>query len=123
MRVALPEVLVLKENKNLNLLFDDEGQLIPTAGGKTLHLDRSYRYLSGVSIQMKSKRKRNTYCCTNAIRHIMSVCQNCKLCNSNVTIDNEMENKMKMALADHLTTVYKNELMKKQSACEHYYYH
>ena len=61
-RVTFTEKLVLKDTAKLELLVDDEDQLLAYGSGNTLPVDRSYRHLSGISIQMKSKAKRKVCC-------------------------------------------------------------
>ena len=56
-KVSFPEKLVLKENANIKIIVDEEGQLLANGSGNMLAVDRSYRHLSGVSIRMKAKGK------------------------------------------------------------------
>ena len=58
MKVSFPEKLVLKENNNLKIIVDEDGQLLANGSGNTLAVDRSYCHLSGVSIQMKPVKKK-----------------------------------------------------------------
>ena len=60
-RVAIPEHIMLKDNARVKLIVDDEGQLVANGSGNTLPVDRSYRLLSGINIQMIAKGKRNGY--------------------------------------------------------------
>ena len=112
-KVSFPEKLVLKENANLKIIVDEDGQLLANGSGNMLAVDRSYCHLSGVSIRMKSVRKRRAYCCTNIINHILSTCQNCCLCKNNVIIDSEIAGKIKRALADNITNEYNDKLIGK----------
>ena len=50
-RVTSPEKLVWKENANLKLLADEEGQL--HADGKTLSVDRFYHHPPTITVQQK----------------------------------------------------------------------
>ena len=113
-RVTLPEKLVLKENANLKIIVDDRGQLLATASGNTLPVDKSYHHLSGISI-LKRTRRRQAYSCTNVINHILSMCQNCYLCKNNVTIDSEIAGRIKRALADNIINEYKDELTESEA--------
>jgi len=115
-RVTLPEKLVVKENANLKIIVDEEGQLLANGSGSMLAVDRSYRNSSGVSIRMKAKgKRRHAYSCINIINHIMSMCQNCYLCKNNVTIDSEIAGRIKRTLADNIINEYKDELTESEA--------
>ena len=60
-----------------------------------------------------NKKKGNSF--TNVIMHILSMCQNCKLCKNNVVIESEIESKIKRALAYNITKEYKDESKKNKS--------
>jgi hypothetical protein len=110
-RLRSPEMIALKENANIKIIFDDRGQLLATVAGNTLPTDTSYRQLSGISIQRKVKR-RKAYSSTNIINHILSTCRNCYMCKNNVIIDSEIAGKIKRALLENITKEYKDESMK-----------
>ena len=114
-RVSLPEKLVLKENANLKIIVDDRGQLLATASGNPLPVDKSYHHLSGVSILKRTRRRRQAYSCNNVINHILSICQNCHLCKNNVTIDSEIAGRIKRTLADNIINEYKDELTESEA--------
>jgi len=69
------------------------GQLLANGFGNTLPVDRSYRHLPGISIQMKAKGK--------------------GLCKNDVVIDSEIQSRIKRTLTDNITTGYKEELIEK----------
>ena len=94
---------MLKENVNLELLSEEEGQALATAAGNTLPVDRSYCHLSGTSIQKKTGR-RETYCSTNIKMYTLFRCRNCNLF------------KNKRARTDNITEKYKDELIKKSTS-------
>jgi exonuclease I len=114
-RVRAPEMIVLKENANLKIIVDDRGQLLAYSSGSTIPIDRSYSHRSGITIQMKAKKKRKAYCCTSVINHIMSTCQNCYLCKNNVRIDSEIAGRIKRTLADNIINEYKDELTESEA--------
>ena len=114
-RVRAPEMIVLKENANLKIIVDDRGQLLAYSSGSTIPIDRSYSHRSGITIQMKAKKKRKAYCCTSVINHIMSTCQNCYLCKHSVRIDSEIAGKIKRALAYNIINDYKDKLMENEA--------
>ena len=93
-RLKFPEMIVFKDNACLKVIFDNQGQLLTRSTGNTLPVDKSYRHLSGISIQRK-KKTRQAYCCTNLINHILSQCLNCYKCKNNVVIDSEMQANLK----------------------------
>ena len=72
--------LVLKDNTHLNDIVYNDVQLLAHSSGNTLHVDKSYRHLSGIEIQRRVKRKQG-YCCTKVISNIFTQCKNCYLCN------------------------------------------
>ena len=113
-KVTSLEMITLKENANTKLLVSDECLLLPYGSGNRLPVDRSYRHLSGISTQMKAKGKIKAYCWTNVIMHILAMFQNCKLCRNDMTIDSEIESKIKRALAYNITKEYKDKSMKKK---------
>ena len=114
-KVSFPEMLVLKENANIKIIVDEEGYLLASASGNMLPIDRTYRHLLGISIQMKAKGKRKAYSSTNIINHILSTCRNCYLCKNNVIIDSEIARKIKRVLSENITMEYKDETMKNKA--------
>ena len=46
-----------KKKVRMKLLVDDEGQLLATAGGKTLPVGSSYPHLSGIAFKCKQREK------------------------------------------------------------------
>ena len=118
-RVTFPEMILLQEITSLKCLVDEEGQLLSTAVGNVLPVDRSYHHLSSSSIRKKIRR-RQAYSGNNVICHILSMCQNCTLCKNNVVIDSGTTSKIKRAFTDGITKEYKDELMKKQITGKQY---
>ena len=114
-RVRYPEMIALKENANIKIIVDEEGYLHASAIGNMLPIDRTFRRLLGISIQMKAKRKRKAYSATNIINHILSTCLNCYLCKNNVIIDIEIARKIKRVLSENITMEYKDETMKNKA--------
>jgi hypothetical protein len=54
-KVLFPEKLGLKENYNIKIIVDEEGQLLANGSGNMLAVDRYYRHFSIISIQMKQR--------------------------------------------------------------------
>ena len=106
MRMRYPETFQIKENAGFNLLVHGEGQLLAHCAANTLAVDKSHCHLLGISIQWEVKR-RQVYP-YSFIMHILSMCQNCKLCRNNMVIDGEIESKIKRALTHNITKDYKD---------------
>ena len=51
-------MIVLKYNASLKLRVDDKGQLLASASGNKLPVDKSYENLSGITIQRNVKGRR-----------------------------------------------------------------
>jgi hypothetical protein len=90
--------IVLKDNASLKLIVADESQLLASASGNTLPVDKSYQHLSGITIQPKVKGRRKAYSSTNIVNHILSMCQNRYLCKNNMVIDSEIDGKIKKGI-------------------------
>jgi hypothetical protein len=110
-RLRSLEKIALNENAIINIIVDEEGHLLACACVNMLRSVKPYRQLSGISIQMKVKR-RQVYSSTNIINHILSTGRNCYLCKNIVVIDSEIAGKIKRVLVKNITKEYKDELMK-----------
>ena len=101
------ELITHKENMNLKLLVDDEGQLLAIPACNSLPVDRSYHHFYVIWSQNKTSRSQ-AYSTTDVISHILSTCQLCNLWKNNKVIDNEIISKITMTLADNIKKKYKN---------------
>ena len=106
-------MISLKDNVNVEIIVDD-GKFLASACGNTLHGDKPYRQLSGISIRRKIKR-RQAYSSPNIINHVLSSCRKCYLLKNKVVIDSEITSKLKRTLADNIKNKYKDQLMKNKA--------
>jgi len=88
-RTDFAKLIVFKENASLRVIVENDGQVLSHSAGNTLPIYKSYRHLSGISIQRKVNRRR-AYSCTNVIHYILSQFWNYYLCKNNVVIHREI---------------------------------
>ena len=75
--VKFLDMIVLKDNASIKLIVDDESELLASASGKTLPVDKSHHHISDITIQRNVNRRNSANSSTSVINRILSMCRNC----------------------------------------------